>query len=135
MLDSGPDGELARGAEDCIEHKRADRSPQSGDRGKPGNLCVRHHLRNQVGRDRHAGKNVSAQPAPLIAAQYPDPGQIAVGAARRLSPGGLISRQRSSRLLRLEATAPPPTPPPEIAMLTPSMNPKSYPTGDVWFSR
>jgi hypothetical protein len=52
-------------------NQRRDGRPQSTNRGQFGYLRVRHHLGNQIGRDRHTSQKV---PAP---AKHPDPWHVA----------------------------------------------------------
>jgi hypothetical protein len=77
------DGELAGRAEDGIDQQRADRGPQPGDGRQSGDLRVCHDLGNEVGRDRHAREQVSAQPAPLIFPENRNSRQEAAGPGRR----------------------------------------------------
>ena len=91
------DGELAGRAENGIGHQRADRGPQSSDRGQSGYLRVRHHLRNQVSRDRHssetprspAGSGVSGIVSGAIRGCTVDTGRPCQAPGRR---GGPLAR-------------------------------------------
>jgi hypothetical protein len=47
-----------------------------------GYLGVRHHLRDEVGGNRHSGYHVAAQPAALVVAQVPRPRQQSLRPAR-----------------------------------------------------
>ena len=69
VVDSGPDRQLPRRAEHRVDGQRHQRRPQPDDRRQPRHRRIRHHLRDQVGRDGHPGQHVAAQPCPLISAE------------------------------------------------------------------
>ena len=85
----GPDRELARRAEKGVDRQRRDDGPQAGDGRQTGNFGVRHHLRDQVGGDRHPGDHVAAQPAALVVTQLPQPGQQAIYPTRSSASRGV----------------------------------------------
>ena len=70
------DRELPRRAEDDVHGQRRRSRPTDRCLGRyAGQLGVRHHLRDQVRRHRHAREQVAAQPAALVAAHPPRKGQ------------------------------------------------------------
>ena len=61
VVDSGPDGELGRGAEQEVDGHGHERRPQAGRRGHPGQPGVGEHLRHEVGGHGDPGEHVAAQ--------------------------------------------------------------------------
>ncbi len=54
------DGKLPRGSEHRVDGERADDRPESGDCWQAGDLCVGHHLGNEIRRDCYAGQHIAA---------------------------------------------------------------------------
>ncbi len=65
------DGQLSRGPEHRVDRQRGQRRPQPRHRRQTRDPRIGHHLRHQVGRHRHSGKHVAAQPGAAIPVHPP----------------------------------------------------------------
>jgi hypothetical protein len=74
VVDSGPTEGCGDEPNTAYTIKAATR-PKTYDRGQSGHFCIRHHLRNEVCRDGHAGQHVTSQPASLVIPHQADSGK------------------------------------------------------------
>ena len=65
----GSEHQNARGPEQRVADEAGDRRVEAGDRRQPGELGVRHALRDQDRREHDSGYEVRAQPRPVVAAR------------------------------------------------------------------
>ena len=115
--ESGPKHEDAGGSEQRVRKERQHRRVQAGDGGKPGQLGVRHALRDEQRGEHHPGDDVPTEPRPPVGAhQVHSRHRHGLDAApHTLERGHLGSRLRRAHLVDRIGAAGPYPPPPGVA--------------------